>query len=44
MVALSYFKIPQSKFVSNMVSEKSNLVSLKHEHSVRPSISFVHLA
>jgi hypothetical protein len=42
MVVLSYFKIRQSKFVSNMVSEKSILASLKHEHDVRHSIDNVH--
>jgi hypothetical protein len=42
MVVLSYFKICQSKFVSNMVSEKSILASLKHEHGVRRSIGDVH--
>jgi hypothetical protein len=42
MVVLSYFKIRQSKLVSNMVSEKSILASLKHEYDVRPTIDNVH--
>jgi hypothetical protein len=42
MVVLSYFNIPQYKFVSNMVSKKSNLASPKHEHDVLPSIDNAH--